>query len=60
MNKHQFIRVADMDKVDTKYLNVKVPGAAIMCPICGEVQNIYADGSAVIVVKGNLTLHDDK
>lgn len=44
---HQFINVREIRKQGTT-------GAAVVCAICGEVRNIYEDGTVNIIIPGDI------
>ena len=53
---HQYIKITDIDKplIGTQR---GIPGAIVMCVICGEVKNVWSDGVMEVTKNGDKKLH---
>lgn len=53
---HQYIKITDIDKplIGTQR---GIPGAIVMCVICGEVKNVWSDGAMEVTKNGDKKLH---
>lgn len=61
---HQFIKVADIDKPATVaeastdgargFVTQYIPGATVVCAICAESRDIYADGTIGKIITKNV------
>lgn len=55
---HQFIRICDLNKATSSTGVVRgIPGAEVMCAVCGQVKSMFADGSIEVTVLGDSEKH---
>lgn len=53
---HQYIKITDIDKPLQGTMR-GIPGAIVVCAVCGEVKNVWSDGVMEVVKEGNKKLH---